>query len=93
MTRIKNSLIGLLTVLSFFTFGQIPDPLKIAELESSVYNDMKVSGAPGAVIAIVKEGQIVYQKAFGLSNVNTEVPVNNSTIFQMASITKAPLTV
>lgn len=81
-------------ILGFFIgfsntlFGQTPDNSKLVELESAILNDMKISGAPGAVIGVVKDGQIVYQKAFGLSNVNTQIPVNNSTVFEMASVTK-----
>lgn len=82
------TLIGLILGLYFISSGQTPDLSKLTDLENVVQEDMKVSGAPGAVIGIVKNGQIIHQKAFGLSNVNTQIPVNNSTIFQIGSITK-----
>lgn len=83
------ALAGLLAIgLSFFSNGQSPDLSKITELENVVQEELKISGAPGAVIGIVKDGQIIYQKAFGLSNVTTQLPVNTSTIFQIASVTK-----
>lgn len=80
--------IGMILGLPCISIGQSLDLSKLTELENAVQEDMKVSGAPGAVIGIVKEGQIIYQKAFGVSNVNTQIPINYSTIFQMASITK-----
>lgn len=74
--------------LQIILFGQTPDQIKLTELEKTIYDDIKISGAPGAVIGVVKDGQVIYQKAFGLSNINTEVPVKNETIFQIGSITK-----
>jgi CubicO group peptidase (beta-lactamase class C family) len=79
---------GFFLGLAFSSFGQMPDQLKLSELENTIYNDMKISGAPGAVIGVVRDGQIIYQKAFGLCNINTQTPVNNSTVFQIASVTK-----
>ncbi|HRI79811.1 MAG TPA: serine hydrolase domain-containing protein, partial [Cyclobacteriaceae bacterium] len=82
------ALTGLVFGLLFNSNGQSPTLSRITELENAIQGDMKVSGAPGVIIGVVKDGQIIYQKAFGISNINTQIPVNNSTIFQMASISK-----
>jgi hypothetical protein len=58
------TLIGLLLGLYFLSSGQTPDLSKLTELENVVQEDLKVSGAPGAVIGIVKIGEIIHQKAF-----------------------------
>lgn len=51
-------------------------------------NDSKV---PGAAVAIVKDGKIVYEKGFGVCEIGKEAPVTPKTLFSIASMTK-PLT-
>ncbi len=57
-------------------------------IDNSVLNDMKISGAPGAVIGMVQDGKIIYQKAYGIRDTKTKIPVDNSTLFLIASVTK-----
>lgn len=47
-------------------------------------------GAPGAAIAIIRHGQVVWSKGFGYANVAGRVPVNSSTIFNVGSLSKVP---
>ena len=49
---------------------------------------MKQYSIPGLSLAIIRDGQIDYVKSFGVKNINTKEPVNNSTIFAAASLTK-----
>lgn len=44
---------------------------------------------PGASIAVVKDNQIVLLKGYGVTKVGTNEKVDQETIFQLASITKA----
>lgn len=43
---------------------------------------------PGGVILIAKKGEVIYKKAFGMGNLELNVPVNDSMIFYIASNTK-----
>lgn len=45
--------------------------------------------APGLAIAIVKDGALIYAKGFGFANIDTKKPVNENTIFNVGSTTKA----
>jgi CubicO group peptidase (beta-lactamase class C family) len=78
--------------LLFFGFnaeGQnTPTAKQIKELEKTISLDMKTSGAPGAVIAVMQNGKIVYEKPFGVVNISTKELVNINTVFQAASVTK-----
>ena len=49
---------------------------------------MKISGAPCAVIGVVKDGKMIYEKAFGFCDINTKEPVDTNTVFSVASVTK-----
>lgn len=44
--------------------------------------------APGAAIAIVKDGKVVLSKGYGVRDPKTGAPVTKDTIFSIASITK-----
>ena len=46
---------------------------------------------PGAAVAIVKDGKVVYAKGFGVCEKDKKVPVTTKTLFSIASMTK-PLT-
>ncbi len=88
---LKSSFVSIFLLFLFASsiiFAQKIDQRSILEIEKTVQNDMQVSDAPGAVIAIVKENEIIYQKAFGIRNSKTKIPVNTSTLFLTASVTK-----
>lgn len=45
--------------------------------------------APGLAVAIVRGGETIYSKGFGVSNVDTRRPVNADTLFNIGSTSKA----
>lgn len=51
----------------------------------SLKNDYPV---PGAAIAVVKEGRVIYKKGFGVKDINGNDPVNTSTVFRIGSVSK-----
>lgn len=46
------------------------------------------TNTPGASVAIVKEGTVIYQKAFGLKAADGTDSVNTKTLFRIASVSK-----
>ncbi|KAF1913118.1 beta-lactamase/transpeptidase-like protein [Ampelomyces quisqualis] len=50
---------------------------------------MKIGGTPGAAIAILHEGELVYSEYLGLRDQENQLPVDEETIFPCASLTKA----
>ncbi len=68
--------------------GQRMKKYDLHAIDEAARKDLEVSGAPGAMISFVQDGEIVYQKAFGISNKKTKVPVNTETLFLTASVTK-----
>jgi len=43
---------------------------------------------PGLSIMVVKDGDVIYKKNLGLSNLRTKTPVTDNTIFNIGSVTK-----
>jgi D-alanyl-D-alanine carboxypeptidase len=63
-------------------------PLRADEIDDYAIKEMERQKSPGLSIAIVKNGKLAKAKGYGLANVELNVPANEQTIFQWASITK-----
>jgi len=59
----------------------------VAAIEASVSNTM-AQGAPGMVVGVARAGEPLYVRAFGLADLEHNVPVIRDTVFKLASITK-----
>ncbi len=57
---------------------------KIDSLLQEKYPD----NAPGATFLISKNGEIIYKKAFGLANLELNVPMKTNNVFKIGSLTK-----
>jgi D-alanyl-D-alanine carboxypeptidase len=60
------------------------DSYRIDSLMSSIYPKDK----PGAAIAIVKNGKVVFKKGYGVADLDSKVPITSSTNFNICSMTK-----
>lgn len=60
----------------------------IAKIDGLVNDDMRKNKVPGVSVAVVKNGNIVYAKGYGLANVELNVLVKPETIFQSGSMGK-----
>jgi CubicO group peptidase (beta-lactamase class C family) len=60
-----------------------------AEAVDAIVQDvMAANDVPGASVAIVHHGDVVYQPSYGVADRATERPATDSTIYQLASATK-----
>jgi len=59
-----------------------------AKIDDYVRAEMQAQQIPGVSLAIVKNGEIVLAKGYGLANVEHQVPVKPETIFQSGSMGK-----
>jgi CubicO group peptidase (beta-lactamase class C family) len=57
-------------------------------LDIYIEREMKKWQVPGLAVAIVKDGKIVVQKGYGLRNIETAAPVDEHTLFMIASNSK-----
>jgi CubicO group peptidase (beta-lactamase class C family) len=65
-----------------------PEESNVDELDKLVPTELKERNTPGAVIAIVSGDRVVYQKAFGLANVETNSQMQSDMLFRLGSTTK-----
>jgi len=66
---------------------QVADPA--AKADAWIRSEMATRRIPGMAVAVVQDGKMVFEKAYGLANVELKVPVTTSTRFIIASTTKA----
>jgi CubicO group peptidase (beta-lactamase class C family) len=59
------------------------------EIELIVKEGMENKAFPGCQVLVAKEGVVVYNKSFGFFDYDNNHPVQNSDIYDLASITKA----
>jgi len=81
--------------LSFFiVFTVVLLPLlsfekKWEEVDREIYTLMEECHVPGAALVVVKEGEVLYKKGYGLASIEKNISVDpDKSIFQLNSITK-----
>jgi len=80
-----------LTVFTNCKKQTIPDPVSavsMADFETRLDNLRTGANIPGLVAGIIKDGQVVWTKNYGYADRQKNIPVTNSTIFHLASLTK-----
>lgn len=76
-------------ILFTLGFSATAQPLFIKDsLESYIKNGMQNWDIPGLAIAIIKDGKPVLMKGFGVRDIETGEPVDENTLFFIASNTK-----
>jgi CubicO group peptidase (beta-lactamase class C family) len=90
-TNLK-SIVTILLVLCVTTIvaQNISDEIDIHRISTKIdsllsnYNDTE----PGVAIGLVKNNQLIYEKYFGLANLDYEIPIDKETSFHVASVSK-----
>src|SRR5690242_6210599 len=44
--------------------------------------------APGAAVAVIKDGKLLYQHGYGAANLEYDIPIKPETVFHVASVSK-----
>lgn len=63
-------------------------PLDFSALEHVAGEELRDTGTPGGAVAIVLGDRVVYARAFGIANVETNEPVRTEMLFRLGSTTK-----
>lgn len=67
------------------SYAQAPD---FSLLDAVARQELEDAGVPGATIAIVSGGRVVYVKAYGVANVETGAEMTPDRLFRLGSTTK-----
>src|SRR6185312_11048120 len=80
-------------LLAFSVFpgrpGSAADAVDLAKRVDAVFADYAKPGSPGCSLAVIRDGGIVYEKGYGLANVEHGVPIDpRQTVFDIGSTSK-----
>lgn len=84
----NNSFYFLFAILAFVSCSapERPNPL-VASIDSIMNSAVDTAQFNGNVL-VAKNGEIIYQKSFGLTNYDTGEKLNDSSLFELASVSK-----
>jgi CubicO group peptidase (beta-lactamase class C family) len=71
------------------TAQQKSHPMSVRAIDSLVERSLKAFHVPGIAVAVIKDGKVVLTKGYGVRSLRTNAPVDEHTLFGIASNTKA----
>jgi CubicO group peptidase (beta-lactamase class C family) len=76
----------LLFLISFtvYSFGQIKESQAI----DSIFSEWNKTDVPGCVLGIIKEGKLIYDKGYGMANMEYDIPNSATSVFRIGSTSK-----
>lgn len=60
----------------------------IENLDKVINEYMAKKRIPGLAIGVAYDNEVIYTKGFGVKNIDTKEPVNEYSLFHMASVSK-----
>ena len=92
MRPFTTALAGLIIILySMAAIAQQTDSSvnRLARIDSLIHKHIQAQHIPGATVLLIKKGKIIYNKAFGYADIEAKTAMSTTTIFRIASQTKA----
>ena len=53
-----------------------------------IMSKWNIDNGPGASVAVVKDGEVVFSKGYGIANLEYDIPIETNSVFHIASISK-----
>jgi CubicO group peptidase (beta-lactamase class C family) len=64
-------------------------PGAVAVLDTIIRNNLKQQRVPGAAVALVHEGRVIFSRCYGYADTGKKVPITEDTYFMVGSLTKS----
>lgn len=64
------------------------DSDKLKKIDTLVYEALEKEAIPGCQVLVAKDGKVVFQKSYGYHSYDQDIPVENSHLYDLASLTK-----
>lgn len=77
------------SILLLVLFGFLLSKGQESKVEADIQSIMKQMNVVGLSVAVVKKGKIIYKHAFGYKNKETGIPLSETDLFRIASISKS----
>jgi CubicO group peptidase (beta-lactamase class C family) len=89
----KILIITMSLLLCIFATGKSPsvsmtdDSIEI-KIDTMIARMGLSAGTPGGVVGVIRDGRLIFTKAYGLADIDTKEPNTTSTLFNLASVSK-----
>ena len=77
-------LIVILAAIPAIASGQNPSPAKI----DTIFSRFDHRDSPGCIVGVSRAGKVVFEKGYGMADLERDVPITPTSIFHVASISK-----
>ncbi|MBO6186658.1 MAG: serine hydrolase [Chryseobacterium sp.] len=88
MKKIKLHLL-IITSITTLVSNNVFSQINSKEVDALVTNAMGKFNVAGVAVAIVKDGKIIHKKGYGIKSIDSKLPVDEHTNFEIASNSKA----
>jgi len=61
---------------------------KSAEKVDALFAQWSKPDSPGCALAVIKNGQIIYKRGYGMANLDYGIPISSAAVFNIASVSK-----
>ena len=75
-------------VVDLYTDRDTAVAAAVDALPEFIEKALETTGVPGAAVAVVSNGEVVFEEGYGVRDMTTEEPVDVDTVFQIASLSK-----
>jgi len=75
-------------VVDLYTDRDTAVSAAVDALPDYIEKALEQTGVPGAQVAVVSNGEVVFEEGYGVRDVTTQEPVDLGTVFQIASLSK-----
>ncbi len=82
---LRTALASIALSLALSAWSQANEP---GDLETFVAERFAASLSPGAAVAVVRDGKVVFAKGLGKADLENDLPVTPETVFRIGSVTK-----
>ena len=76
-----------LSALGVAALGLVAQDQTGARIDA-IFEQWNKPATPGAAVAVIRDGKLIYEKGYGLANLEFDIPIKPETVFHVASVTK-----
>ncbi len=81
-------LIAIIIFIASYSYIAHTNETSPFERVDRLFANVDNENSPGAVIAILQDGEVIYSRGYGMANLEYDIPVTPETIFHVASVSK-----
>ncbi len=75
-------------VISLPAFAQNQNGNDVAARADKVFAQFDKPTSPGCALAVLKDGQVLYKRGYGMADLDHDIPIKPDTVFHVASVSK-----